>query len=176
MSHLHSLLPAVGLSALLEVVAKTSLILIAAVLVCRMAPRMSAAARRLVWFSALVAALLVPAFCGALPAWRALPSWLNCSAVDRALLAGQPITSSDRIGSRISDQFFLRRNCAGRSRHGPRHFGFARTTELGPSDANCQSIECDRLASICNSNGDLARLVADRHHRDAGAARVQRWR
>jgi beta-lactamase regulating signal transducer with metallopeptidase domain len=75
------LLPAtaagVVLFSLIDAAAKSLVLLLVAALVCLSLRRAPAAARHLVWLSALAAALAMPALSMTLPRWRTLPPCMN---------------------------------------------------------------------------------------------------
>ncbi|HZZ74097.1 MAG TPA: M56 family metallopeptidase [Pirellulales bacterium] len=85
-----NLLFAVGwprfLSVALPLVGTVTILLAAAALVCGLLARRAAAVRRLVWLTALSAALVAPGLSWLLPSWRILPRWSELSstaALDR---------------------------------------------------------------------------------------------
>ncbi len=80
-----------ALLALLDAAAKAFVLLALAAVLTLVLRRASAAARHIVWISALACALVLP--CGAwlLPQWRVLPSWMAWEEIPKRLSVAAPI-------------------------------------------------------------------------------------
>src|SRR5436853_1815905 len=74
---------------LMDSAVKGTALLVLAAIAASILRRDSAATRHLVWLSAIVAILVVPALSALLPRWRVLPEWAGI-APERVIVATRP--------------------------------------------------------------------------------------
>ena len=85
----------VVLLTLLDAAAKAFIILGLATITAVLLHRASAAARHMVWVSALACALVLPGAAWLLPRWRVLPAWMAWEELPRQLAVVAPVQTVD---------------------------------------------------------------------------------